>query len=183
MLPQPAAASSRYHDLHSPLSMAAPSCHACGGSGRLPGRVFDFCRRCGAQAQSLDRTHCSACRRVLERSSGAAVCECVHRQVFSTVLARYRQYGHDQVRHARRYHQLEFRADVELIARRWLDDAHLAVFRACYIDNLEGPPAYARAHQSRGAFYNHLYRLQAHLGRIFAELQPYGLFPPHAYGS
>jgi hypothetical protein len=75
----------------------------------------------------------------------------------------------------------EFCADFELLARRYLDAWHWRLFRLHFVRGLEWRECAARLGVDRGNFFHGVYRVEMALGRIFAEVRPYGLFPVDAY--
>jgi hypothetical protein len=71
----------------------------------------------------------------------------------------------------------EYAADFELIARRTLDERHFAIFWMHFIQGAGWKMCCQRLGMHRGNFFHAVYRLEQQLGRVFRELQPYGLFP------
>ncbi len=105
------------------------------------------------------------------------VCECVWRAVFRACYEAYGDGGVPGLRLA------EYRADFELIARRVLSERERKVFEARFIAGGECWECCRRLHLSLGEFWHAVYRIEAKLGRAYAETAPYGLFPPaHYYG-
>ena len=75
----------------------------------------------------------------------------------------------------------EYIADFELVSRRHLDDFHHRIFRYHFLLGADWRLCGRRLGMGRGNFYHAVYRIEQHLGRIFYELEPYPLYPPHDY--
>lgn len=125
-------------------------------------------------------------------------CNCVLRAIFRACLARYR---HIQAREkyesrvtldffprGRGQHSLswsrrdeEYCADFWLLGRRTLDPFHFAAFRLHFLEGRPWNLCVQSLHTDRGNFFHAIYRLQAALGRISAELLPYPLWPLDSY--
>ena len=112
-------------------------------------------------------------------------CKCALRNLFRAVLGRYRR---EQIRmlDARRSwrrwsRSAEFLADVVLSSMTRLSERDAVIFREHF---LEGRPWYEvcrRVHLDRGNFFHAVYSIEARLGRLYAELQPFSLFPTDGY--
>ncbi len=144
----------------------------------------------------LAKQSCQYCHgygwRELKRGKDAP-CNCVFRSVFRACFNRYRElrmvaahYGRVDLsccakgREGKRYYgrkREEYMADFELIARRELD-AHLwAVFDLHMLQGCDWKICTRKLHLDRGNFFHAVYRIEQRLGRIYRELQPYGLYP------
>lgn len=75
----------------------------------------------------------------------------------------------------------EFIADFCLVSRRVLDDADFALFHLHLVMGTDYRLCCQQLGIDRGTFFHRLYRLEQRLGRAFAELQPYPLYPPSDY--
>jgi hypothetical protein len=71
----------------------------------------------------------------------------------------------------------EFAADFLLISRRVLDDDEYRIFSAHYLLGADWRLCCRQLGFQRGDFFHEAYRIEAKLGRIYRELQPYGLYP------
>lgn len=126
---------------------------------------------------------------------GENPCHCVFRTIFRICYRRFQKcVVSERISHARleitrgtdgRFHwgrkEEEFAADFCLIARRSLDEIEYRVFRFHFLLGADWRLCSRRLNMDRGTFFHHVYRIQSTLGRIFRELQPYGLFPLDEY--
>jgi hypothetical protein len=123
-------------------------------------------------------------------------CNCVFRAVFRVCHNRFRECvalsehtsavslefssGRDSHRVYSRKRE-EYMADFCLIAKRELDEADHAVFRYHLLLGADWKLCCRQLRMDRGNFFHAVYRIQQKLGRLFAELQPYGLYPVSEY--
>jgi hypothetical protein len=75
----------------------------------------------------------------------------------------------------------EYVADFTLVSRRVLSDSDHQIFRFHFLLGADWKLCCARLGMDRGTFYHQVYRIQERLGRVFAELEPYALFPLDEY--
>ncbi len=123
-------------------------------------------------------------------------CNCVFRGVFRACYNRFRECAaltpHTstvsldfcQGRESRRVYSRkreEYTADFCLIARRVLDEFEHRIFRYHFLLGADWRLCCRQLRLDRGNFFHAVYRIQQKLGRQFAELQPYGLYPPNEY--
>jgi hypothetical protein len=149
------------------LALATQKCSFCYGLGMKPGK------------------------------GGETVCKCVLRRVFRCVLARYssiqqsgaymsrvklERYGAGP-RRTWGHRKQEFAADVIVTARRALsDDAQKwTIFDLHYSQGFDWKLCTRRLGITRGEFFHECYRIEAQLGRAWAEARPYALFPLDEY--
>lgn len=71
----------------------------------------------------------------------------------------------------------EFMADFCLVSRRVLDDLQYAIFQWHYVLGWDWRACCEGLRISRGEFFHELYRIEGRLGRAFAEVRPYALYP------
>ncbi|HJT87698.1 MAG TPA: hypothetical protein VJ732_07570 [Bryobacteraceae bacterium] len=123
-------------------------------------------------------------------------CRCVFRGVFRACLQRFREcvaagahtssvslefcQGADGRRAYSRKRE-EFMADFCLVSRRSLDDFEYKIFRFHFLLGADAKLCQRYLRIDRGAFYHQVYRIEQRLGRIYAELQPYALYPVSEY--
>jgi hypothetical protein len=128
-----------------------------------------------------------------------APCYCVLRSVFRTCFGRYREFRINQGRagtvnlnycptgrSAKRYYSRkreEYLADFELIAKRVLNRELWRVFDLHFLQGCEWRFCAQYLRMDRGSFFHAVYRIESKLGRVYRELQPYGLWPLAAYFS
>lgn len=75
----------------------------------------------------------------------------------------------------------EYMADFCLIARRTLTDEEHALFRYHFLLGADWRLCCRRLNVERGDFFHFIYRIQRKLGRVFAEVEPYPLYPLREY--
>jgi hypothetical protein len=75
----------------------------------------------------------------------------------------------------------EYIADFCIIARRTLTDEEHRIFRFHFLLGADWRLCCRRLQMDRGSFFHSIYRIQQALGRVFAELEPYGLYPVDEY--
>jgi hypothetical protein len=75
----------------------------------------------------------------------------------------------------------EYVADFCLVSRKALNPLEYDIFRFHYLLGAEWKLCCWRLHIDRGTFFHLLYKIEQKLGRVFRELEPYGLFPLDEY--
>jgi hypothetical protein len=75
----------------------------------------------------------------------------------------------------------EYMADFCLIARRTLDPWEHTIFRIHFLLGADWRLCCRQLKVERGEFFHLIYRIERRLGRVFAELEPYPLFPLDEY--
>jgi hypothetical protein len=132
-----------------------------------------------------------------QKCRGGRACNCVLRAVFRICYNRFR-FCLEKERHmshtsldfspggtVRRYHWArkdeEYVADFFLVARRTLNDQEWRLFRFHYMLGADWKLCCRRLGMDRGSFFHAVYRIQQQLGKVFSELEPYGLYPVDEY--
>ena len=123
-------------------------------------------------------------------------CSCVFRAIFRACYRRFRECaspgvypGSVSLDHlegpiGKRTYGLkreEYMADFCLAARRELSDNDYRIFKFTFLLGADWPAACERLNLDRGTYFHHVYRIQGILGRTFAELMPYPLYPVDEY--
>jgi hypothetical protein len=72
-------------------------------------------------------------------------------------------------------------ADFCLVSRRTLDDVEYRVFRSHFLLGGDWKMCCRQLNIDRGTFFHHIYNIEDRLGRVFAELCPYSLYPVSEY--
>lgn len=72
-------------------------------------------------------------------------------------------------------------ADFCLVSQRTLDDYENRIFRIHYQLGADWRLCCRQLKIDRGTFFHHVYRIERRLGRVFAELSPYALYPVSEY--
>jgi hypothetical protein len=75
----------------------------------------------------------------------------------------------------------EYMADFILVSRRTLDELEYKVFTYHFLLGADWKLCCRRMGIDRGNFFHAVYRIEQALGRVFRELEPYGLFPLDEY--
>jgi hypothetical protein len=147
----------------------------------------------------LAKASCSFChgygmRPVLRGTE--APCNCVFRAVFRACYQRFRECvalgthtnaitwdrcGGPSGYRAYSRKREEFMADFCLVSRRTLDDFEYRVFRSHFLLGGDWKICCRQLNIDRGTFFHHIYNIEDRLGRVFAELSPYSLYPVSEY--
>jgi hypothetical protein len=132
------------------------------------------------------------------RGATEAPCACVLRSVFRACYQRFRECVLDQDRISRvtlefnathcgrsmwARKQEEYAADFFLVSRRSLTDEEFRIFRYHFLLGADWRLCCRKLKMDRGSFFHATYRIERKLGRIFRELEPYGLYPLDEYFS
>ena len=150
-----------------------------------------------ATALSLVKKGCTKCFGgvvLTYNGSKKHICGCVYRAVTRKVLKRYHDiadnpYSFNKCQFERSinghfvagYKNLEFSADVCLIAKRSLDAKDYFIFRSHMLDGNLWYNVAGKVGIDRGNFFHSVYRIEEVLGKIFLELKPYPLYPLGRY--
>jgi len=67
------------------------------------------------------------------------------------------------------------------VSKRVLNEDDYKVFKFHFLLGADWKLCCQRLNTDRGNFYHQVYRIQERLGRIYAELEPYALFPLDEY--
>ena len=77
----------------------------------------------------------------------------------------------------------EFMADFALIGRRTLDEDEYRIFSAHFLLGADWKICCRRLQVERSIFFHNVYDIERRLGQVFAELEPYALYPLSEYFS
>jgi hypothetical protein len=133
---------------------------------------------------AVSKEGCALCAGIGQRAVYGGTlrpCECALRGIFRACYGRYvqcRQRTQFGMFDAKTVH---FLADFASVSRRHLDEGEWEIFHSLF---LEGRPLSVLAEKQgmeRVKFYHRVYRIETVLGRAFAELIPYPLFPLDEY--
>jgi hypothetical protein len=153
-----------------------------------------------SEATMLANTSCVHCHgegiRVV-RKDQERPCNCVLRGVFRACYARFRHCVTKEKRMSKVSLQVnwtgrdyrmsygrkdeEYIADFCLVSRRHLDDVEYKVFKNHFLLGADWKLCCRQMKIDRGTFFHAVYRIEQRLGRVFRELQPYGLYPLEDY--
>ena len=147
----------------------------------------------------LAKMSCAFCHGggMLPRLGGAWVpCNCVFRAIFRMCHARYRECEAlaartngirlDRGSEPTGYHlysrrDQEYAADFALVSRRVLSREDYQLLRLYYLLEADWRVCCHDLHMTRWAFFHSAYAIAERLGRAFAELRPYPLYPLSGY--
>ena len=152
-----------------------------------------------SNAIGLAKASCKVCHgrgiRRSERRERESPCNCIFRAIFRACYNRFRECDMasqtgtvspesgrgPKGRQTFSRKREEFMADFCLVSRRLLDDAEHRVFRYHFLLGADWRLCGRQLGMDRGTFFHMIYRIQQKLGRAFAELEPYGLYPVAEY--
>lgn len=72
-------------------------------------------------------------------------------------------------------------ADFCLVSRRTLDEFEYRIFRYHHLLGADWRLCCRQLKMDRGEFFHAVYRVEQKLGKVFAELEPYPLYPLREY--
>jgi hypothetical protein len=123
-------------------------------------------------------------------------CNCVFRAVFRACLSRFRECavseglsgtvswefcGGPTPRRTYSRKREEYMADFCLLSRRLLSDDEHRLFRAYFLLGADWRLCARQFKLDRGNLFHAIYRIERRLGRLFAEVEPYALYPLDEY--
>lgn len=147
-----------------------------------------------------DCTHCHGLGLRPGRAGQTSPCNCVFRAIFRICYGRFRLCA-DKAKHISRVSMEnlgaspgnkkatwgmkneEFVADFCLVSRRALSDTQHRLFTYHFLLGADWQICCPKLNIDRGTFFHEVYRIEQKLGRTFAELLPYALFPVDQYFS
>jgi hypothetical protein len=152
-----------------------------------------------SNAIGLALASCSQCdgegMRVI-RGSAERPCDCVFRAIFRACYDRFREYaaqgaraGTVSLEHSqgpigyRMYSrkQEEYMADFCIVSRRALSEQDYKLFRYVFLLGADWRLCVGKLGTDRGNFFHDIYRMEERLGRYYAEMTPYPLYPLDEY--
>jgi len=147
----------------------------------------------------LAKVSCTSCHghgsRLVHKGK-EVTCHCVFRAIFRACYNRFRecssQSGHISTvslefsggkdgKRAYSRKREEYLADFCLVSRRALNELEYNIFRFYFLLGADWRLSCRRLGMDRGNFFHAVYRIQQRLGRTFAELRPYSLYPLDEY--
>ncbi len=140
--------------------------------------------------------NCSQCAGTGATETGRT-CHCVARKIFRECLARFRYCAagagaefaapvslepHTGPRRTNwGMKQSEYVADFWLVSKRSLDPCEWKIFSYHYLLGADWKLCCRKLKTDRGNFFHACFRIEQKLGRVFAELKPYPLYPLDEY--
>jgi hypothetical protein len=149
------------------IGIAKTSCSQCHGYGLRPGR------------RGLE-TPCACVYRAIFRACFGRFQNCISRERNLNTVTMELCSGRDGRRFYSRKSE-EFIADFELVSRRTLEPFEYKLFRYHFLLGADRKLCCRQLNIDRGLFFHVVYTIQQKLGRVFAELEPYSLFPLDEY--
>jgi hypothetical protein len=152
-----------------------------------------------SETLALALHHCTQCHGSglrLARKGVLAPCNCVLRSIFRICYNRFikcatqeRHLSRTSVEpHAGRSRPTtwgrkdeEYIADFCLVSRRALTEFEYKLFRYHFLLGADWKLCTRKLGIDRGNFFHAVYRIEQKLGRVFRELEPYGLYPLDEY--
>jgi len=145
------------------LALAAPGCNICLGLGLRMGHG--------------DSTNpCNCVLRAIFRACFEHFRDCMSREKFVSKVTLDPLPGKDR-RGAWGRKDEEFAADFCLVSKRTLTESEYRIFRYHFLLGANWKLCCDKLQMDRGSFFHAVYRMEQRLGRVFRELEPYGLFP------
>ena len=140
--------------------------------------------------------YCEGMGLVLDRDDQESPCECALRAVFNSCLYAFKEcvalgertasvswepcYGPTGGRVFSRKRE-EYLADFLLVTERSLTEEDYRIFRYHFLLGADSQICCQKLNMDRGIFFHLIYRMKQRLGRVYAELQPYPLYPLRDY--
>ena len=130
------------------------------------------------------------------RNGKKAVCNCALRSIFRICFERFKvavskkecisrpnfersSSAHGKVSWGRK--EEEYAADFLLVAKRTLNATEYKIFNYHFLLGADWRLCCRKLKTEKGLFFHMVYRITAKLGRTFADLQPYALYPTQEY--
>ena len=151
------------------IGLAKGTCVYCKGTGMRPVRV--------TKETPCNCTYRSAFRACLNRFR-----ECVTNGAYTSTVSLEFCRGQEGRRTYSRKRE-EYMADFCLVSKRTLDETEHKVFRFHFLLGGDWKLCCRQLKMDRGTFFHLVYRIEQKLGRTFAELEPYPLYPLADYFS
>jgi len=123
-------------------------------------------------------------------------CDCVFRAILRACYNRFREYASQGAQAGtvslectqgpvgyRVYSRKreEYMADFCIVTRRALGDQDYKLFRYACLLGADWRICVRQLNMDRGTFFHNLYRMEERLGRYYAEMEPYALYPLDEY--
>ncbi len=149
------------------IGLAKASCTLCGGMGMRPIR-------------KTKEAPCNCVFRAVLRACYSRFRDCVNAGSYASTISLEFCRGRDGRRTYSRKRE-EYMADFCLVSKRLLDGPDYDVFRFHFLLGADWRLCCRQLKLERGNFFHAVYRIEQVLGRAFAELEPYALYPLAEY--
>jgi hypothetical protein len=142
-----------------------------------------YCPVCEGEGQRRDRIHPSPCSCVLRSIFRACYARFRHCATKEKYLSKVSLVRGSSAKHRLTYSRLdeEYIVDFLNISRRSLSPFHYEVFKNHYLLGADWRLCCRQMNLDRSLFFHTVYRIQKRLGRVFRDLEPYGLYPVADY--
>lgn len=149
-------------DRSNTLPMASNTCRACKGMGMVE------------QARTKDMLPCNCVLRAVFRACLERFTDCVNADPNTTA---------NPVKMSNVYSRIpqEYVGDFYLTTKRVLNEREWKLINFHHLLGADWKMCCKKLKMDKGNFYHALYRIEAYLGRVYADMQPYGLFPLDQY--
>jgi hypothetical protein len=123
-------------------------------------------------------------------------CKCVYRNIFRICYDRFKvsmrrkeSIGRPSLEHTSsantrmnwvRKHE-EYVCDFLLVTKRTLNESEYLIFNYHFLLGADWKLCCRKLKMEKGVFFHALYRIMVKLGKTYADLEPYGLYPVHEY--
>jgi hypothetical protein len=146
--------------------------------------ALDYCARCHGMGLRGERrgasNPCNCVLREIFRACYNRFCHCVNKEKhLSRVTLQFTAGCDGRMAYSRK--DEEYCADFYLVSKRHLDESEFRIFRFHFLLGADWKLCCRKLDMDRGSFFHAVYRIERKLGRVFRELQPYGLFPLDEY--
>jgi hypothetical protein len=148
---------------------------------------------------ALAMEKCAVCDGYGVRTShkdSLTTCKCVYRSIFRICHDRFKVSSqrkeciglptlehtnsiHTRMNWARKHE--EYVADFLLVTKRTLNETEYRIFNYHFLLGADWKLCCRKLHMEKGIFFHTIYRIMVKLGKIFVDLEPYGLYPIHEY--
>ncbi len=144
---------------------------------------------------AVNCAHCNGTGLINAKKGGEYPCKCVLRAIFRACYARFvecttkekhlcqvrldRSPSGGKVTWGRK--DEEYAADFILVTKRTLSPEEWQIFSWHYLLGADYLLCCRRLKMDRGLYFHSIYRIQQKLGKMYRELEPYGLFPLDEY--
>lgn len=130
------------------------------------------------------------------QETGLNPCNCVLRNIFRICYTQFRQFIENEKYLSRVTLEIhsgpdrrgtwgrkeeEFLVDFLNLSRHALDEQEYRIFRYRYLLGADWRLCCRKLGMDRGVFHHSIYRIEQKLGRVFAEVEPYALYPVDEY--
>ena len=149
------------------IGIANAACTVCGGVGLIHDRA-DHDTPCDCVLRAIFRAcyqGCLECVALRERTAAISWEPC-HGPKGGRMFSRKRE---------------EYIVDFLNVAQRHLQPLEHRLFRYHFVLGADSNLCTRKLQMDRGTFFHQLYRLEQKLGRVYAELKPYPLYPLREY--